>query len=726
LALAPGTRLGAYEIVSLLGAGGMGEVYRARDTRLNRDVAIKVLPDAFAADSGRVRRFEQEARSIAALNHPHICQIYDVGPGYLVLEYLAGDSPRGPMPARDAVRLAVQLASALEAAHQRGILHRDLKPANVIIDGQSGAGKLLDFGLAKLATDDVDVTRTSDGVVVGTAAYMSPEQSEGRPIDARSDVFAFGALLYELVTGRRAFGGTTSMQVLDSVRRAEPQSFSGPAPLDRVVRRCLAKRPEDRFQTMTAVRHALEETMSALALAGAPDAKPSIVVLPFANMSADPENEYFSDGLAEEIINALTHVPGLKVIARTSAFAFKGKHEDVRRIAEALGVAHVLEGSVRKAGNRIRVTAQLITAADGSHLWSERYERELADIFAIQDDISQAISRALQVTLAFRPAHARYTPPLPAYEAVLKGRHHMLRHTDGSFARANSCFEQAMTLDPHYAAPHAGLGWSFFLSAMLGVRSPRETMPLVRAEAKEALTLDPSDPGPHSLLASVAAAYEYDWPSAAEHFSIAMAGSSVSAEAHWAYASLYLQPLGRFDEAVAEMERSVESDPVNAHWRGVLASHLSHAGRASDAIRSANEAMEFDAAHLSPHVTLCEAYICLEQWEDVLAAAVKGQQLYPENALSTGMLAGAWVRLGDRPRAEALIRELGDAPRPIFGRVLYHWMAEETDQAADWYERAINARDPFALVFAAGPLGRAFRQSPRWPKLARMMNMPAK
>jgi serine/threonine-protein kinase len=320
-------------------------------------------------------------------------------------------------------------------------------------------------------------------------------------------VFAFGSVLYELIVGRRAFAGTTPMQVLDGVRRGEPQPFSGPVPLDRVVRRCLAKRPNDRFQTMTAVRHALEDAAGALVSAGAADAKPSIVVLPFANMSADPENEYFSDGLAEEIINALTHVPGLKVIARTSAFAFKGRNEDVRRIAEALGVAHVLEGSVRKSGNRVRITAQLITASDGSHLWSKRYDREMADIFEIQDDISQAIASTLRVTLAVKPTQGRHAPTLPAYEQVLKGRHHMLRHKPESFPRANDCFEQAMTLDPQYAEPHASLGWSYFLAAMLGMRSPRETMPLIHAEAKEALSLDPSDPGPHSLLGSVAAAY---------------------------------------------------------------------------------------------------------------------------------------------------------------------------------------------------------------------------
>ncbi len=459
------------------------------------------------------------------------------------------------------------------------------------------------------------------------------------------------------------------------------------------------------------------------ALAKPADQQPSIAVLPFANMSRDPDDEYFSDGLAEEIINQLAHVPGLKVTARTSAFAFRGKEQDITTIAEALRVRTILEGSVRRAGARIRVTAQLINAEDGYHLWSERYDRELTDVFAIQDDIAQAIASALQVTLTAKPAQTRHTPVLAAYEAVLKGRHQMLKHSPVSHARANDCFEQAMVLDPAYAEPHASLGTNYFLSGMSGLRSARETMPLVRAEAKEALSLDPSDPGPHFLLASVAAAYEYDWKQAAEHFALAMAGASVSAEAHWAYASLYFQPLGRFKESIAHMEGAVERDPLNAFWRGVLASHLTHAGLHDQAIQQANEALEIDDSNIAPSVTLGEAYVSMGRWADAAAALEKAYRLQPQYALSTGMLAGALVRIGEHARAEQMIRELGDTPRPLMGRVLYHWVCGETDQAADWYERAINGRDPFALVFAEGPLGSAFRQSSRWPKLASMMKL---
>jgi serine/threonine-protein kinase len=720
----------------------MGEVYRARDTRLNRDVAVKVLSTAFAADLDRQRRFEEEARAVAALNHPHICQIYDVGPGYLVLEYVAGTPLRGPLAADEAVRLALQIAGALETAHERGILHRDLKPANILVTGGRDAhlgravvvgrsgrssdpptAKLLDFGLAKSMDapegGPADPTRTLAGTIVGTAAYMSPEQAQGRPLDARSDIFSFGAVLYEWISGARAFTGDTTVDVVSAVLRDDPAPLQAPVALERVVRTCLQKDPAKRFQSMAELRAELEQ----LAVM-ANNRQPSIAVLPFENMSGDKENEYFSDGLAEEIINALTRISGLKVIARTSAFAFKGKHEDVRRIAEVLGVTTVLEGSVRKAGSRVRVTAQLITAADGTHLWSERYDREMIDVFAIQDEIAAAITEALQIKLATTSARQRYKPTLPAYEALLKGRQFILSHAVESQAPAQVWLERAIALDPGYAEPHANLGLSYFLLSTMGMRALRETMPLIRTEANEALRLEPAEPDPHYLLGAVAVAYEYDWKKAAAHFAIAMAGTSVSAEAHWAYASLYLQPLGHFKEAVLEMERAVERDPLNGFWRGVLASHLTHAEQFDRAIEQAQEAMRIDATHLVPYTTLGEAYAARGRWPEVIQILEQGRRVSADFALNTGILAGALIRTGERTRAEALIFEMGETPRPLVGRALYHVLCSELDLAADWYARAIEQRDPFALVLANVPMLRPLRQTSRWPQLAKMMNLP--
>jgi serine/threonine protein kinase len=409
--LATGDRLGPYEILDPIGSGGMGEVWKARDTRLGRIVAIKLLKEQHS------ERFEQEARAVAALNHPNICQIYDTGPDYLVLEHIDGEPLQGPFPEQEAVGLAIQIASALKEAHGRGILHRDLKPDNILVTTK-GTAKLLDFGLAKFPATDSDFTKTVEGTVMGTAPYMAPEQARGEPLDERSDIFSFGAVLYEMVSGKQAFSGVSAAEVMSAVLRDEPERLRNSAALSAIVMRCMRKTPGERFQTMAEIKVALETISEKPA-----QLQPSIAVLPFANMSRDADDEYFSDGLADEIINALTQVAGLKVIARTSAFAFKGKNEDIRRIAEALGVTSVLEGSVRRAGNRLRVTAQLIHAADGTHLWSQRYDREMTDIFAVQDEIAAAIAGSLQVKLTGKPVTTRTSEPnLPAYEAFLRGR----------------------------------------------------------------------------------------------------------------------------------------------------------------------------------------------------------------------------------------------------------------------------------------------------------------
>jgi serine/threonine protein kinase/tetratricopeptide (TPR) repeat protein len=717
--LSPGARLGRYEIVAPLGAGGMGEVWKARDTRLDRFVAIKQLTEQHS------KRFEQEARAIAALNHPHICQIYDVGSDYLVLEYVEGKPLRGPLPIDEVRRLALQIAAALEEAHRQGILHRDLKPANVLITSCDNHGtsalptaKLLDFGLAKVLTTDADVTRTTEGSVVGTAAYMSPEQAMGKPVDARSDIFSFGALLYEMLSGERAFAGDTAAQVLSAVLRDEPDPLPQPSSIERTVRRCLSKKPADRFQTMHDVKASLEEeTTKSIEL------QPSIAVLPFANMSGDKDQEYFSDGLAEEIISALTHIPGLKVTARTSAFAFRGKEQDITKIAEALRVSTVLEGSVRRAGSRIRVSAQLINARDGYHLWSERYDRELADVFAIQDEIARAIAAALQLKLVGRPPDQQHVPALAAYDALLRGRYHLFKLSPETWPRAKQCFEQAIDLDPAYSEAHAYLGLGYFFMGMNGILPLREVASLVREEAQQALELKPSDVGPRLLLGGIAAAYDYDWQAAAEHFGAALAANPVAPNARWAYASFCTNPFGRFEESVANMQREVERDPLNVLWRSIFANHLHHAGMQARAISELQAVLDLDANFWLAYYNLAEIYIVIGRFAEAVVAGEKAYQLAPWNSMATGIFAAALVRVGQRDRAEALIAQMGEQPIPVWGRIGYHLLCSEIDAAADWYEKAIRDRDPFAVVFARIPYGKALRDSTRWPKLARMMNL---
>jgi len=715
--LSPGARLGPYEIIGHLGAGGMGDVYRARDSRLQRDVAVKVLAAAVTDDPQRQQRFQQEARAVAALNHANVCQIYDVGPNYLVLELVQGNELRGPCSPKEAIRLSLQIADALVAAHTHGILHRDLKPSNVVVT-DAGIAKLLDFGIAKIATPGGAPTVTEVGTVLGTVAYMSPEQAQGKAVDARSDIFSFGALLYELLSGRSAFEGDTVAAVLGALLRDDPQPLDAPPELQRVVRRCLQKDRALRFQTMAELRAALAT------IADASNANmPSIAVLPFANMSGDKENEYFSDGLAEEIINVLAKLRGLKVIARTSSFAFKGRHEDIRRIAEMLGVTTVLEGSVRRAGNRLRVTAQLIAAADGTHLWSERYDRELTDVFEIQDYIAASIARALEVALA-PPRARRHTPQLPAFEALLRGRHALLRNTLEAQTQAEVYFRRAIALDAEYAEPRANIGLAYLLASMLGGRPLRETAPLIREEAKAALALDPSDATPHFLLGSIAAAHDYAWAEAREHFELAMT-ANVSAEAHWAYASLYFQPLGYSHEAAQQMERAVELDPMVGMWRAILGSHLCHAGLHERATQETTAAMKLDPTAYAPYTILGEIAIMQQRWSEALEPLELAYRLFPNLGFNTGFLAGVLARTGNPTRAEQVIAGLGDTQRACLARALYYVIAERTDEAATWLERAIEHRDPFILVFLATPVLQPLRQSAHWERIARSMRLPA-
>jgi serine/threonine-protein kinase len=468
---------------------------------------------------------------------------------------------------------------------------------------------------------------------------------------------------------------------------------------------------------MTEIRRALEQISVNPA-----EHEPSIAVLPFANMSADKENEYFSDGLAEEIINLLAQIRGLKVIARTSAFAFRGKEQDIRKIAEALGVRTIVEGSVRRAGNRIRVTAQLINAEDGSHLWSDRYDRELADVFAIQDEIAQAITSQLQLKLALKP---RYTPKLAAYEALLRGRHHRQKFTRAGHVLARECFKHAIALDPGYAAPHAELGLDYLMAATTdAIRPMIEVASSIQTEAQHALDLDPSENNPYLLLGAVAAVHDYDRKRAAEYFARAMGAASISSDARWAYASFYLQPQGRVREAAEQFRFAVEQDPLNVGYRAILGHLLCVSEKYSEAVVELRKALEMDENHWLATLNVGEVHMATGKFAEAAEAFERIYCVAPDNSFTWGFLAAARARLGEKERAEALIREGGDSPKPLWGRVVYHLWCGELDDAANWYEKMIAQREPFAMIFAWEPVVRVLRESRHWPRLAAMMNLP--
>ena len=719
LALTRGTRLGPYEIVALLGAGGMGEVYRARDSRLDRDVAIKVLPAPVADDSDRLRRFEQEARAIASLNHPHICQLYDIGPGYLVLECIDGEPLRGPVAAPEAVRQAIQIARALEAAHDRGILHRDLKPTNVLIT-RDGTVKLLDFGVAKLlrptGEDPGDLThtvaKTIAGAVVGSPGYMSPEQAAGKPLDVRSDVFSFGIVLHELLSGVRASGEGDAFR-----------SGQAPPALARIVQRCLAANPRDRFQTMAEVRAVLEHASTELTSAPG-ERQPSIAVLPFANMSADKENEYFGDGLAEEVINALAQMPGLQVAGRTSSFLFRGKDVELAEVGRRLNVEHLLEGSVRRAGNRVRVTAQLIKVADGFHVWSERYDRELTDIFAIQDEITHAIASALRIRLsADSSTPRRHTPNLRAYEAYLKARDLWSTALPGSFAQTKALLEHAITLDPQFALPYSLLGGCYTMLANLGFKPAHDMMPLARAAEEEALRVDPALPEAHALLGVCAGGFGHDWIGAEREWRLAMAREPISRDVRFWYGNHYLLPIGRPAEAVETMAGALEEDPLNLLYRHLYARGLRHLGRLDEAEAELRGVLDVDANFPWALETL--GAVCAQQGHsaEALAFTERAHVVTPWSCTVVGQLAALLERAGDRTRADALLQTLGtgEAYGASTGLAIFHAMRGDAEQSAEWAARGIAQRF-LPLVYMVAPLLKSQRQ---WPALARLLNLPA-
>ena len=488
MSLTPGSHLGPYRIVSQLGQGGMGVVYRATDPRLKRTVAIKLLPPDLTRDETAKQRFLQEAQAASALDHPNICTIYEInetddGRLYLVMAHYEGETlkeriERGPVELDDAIDIATQVGQGLAEAHGAGIVHRDIKPANLLVT-KTGVVKILDFGLAKLAGTE-GVTQT--GTTVGTVSYMSPEQARGQEVDHRTDIWSLGVVLYEMLTGKPPFQGENLLSLSNAIVDDEPGSLTGSsASVQPVVGKALSKDKAQRYQAVADLLGELRNMRSgsdAATVATATKADvPSIAVLPFADMSPEKDQDYFCEGLAEELIDALARLEGLRVAARTSAFQFGGKGHDLAEVSAKLQVKTILEGSVRKAGNRLRINAQLINTEDGYHVWSERYDRDLDDVFAVQEEIARAVVEKLKVKLlgvADAPLVKRPTNNLDAYNLYLLGRHYWDRRHKGYIQKATECFEQAVALDPSYARAYSGLApMSTLCKLSMGLLAPR-------------------------------------------------------------------------------------------------------------------------------------------------------------------------------------------------------------------------------------------------------------
>ncbi len=739
--------LGPYEILGSLGAGGMGEVYRARDPRLEREVAVKVLRGLSGGSPDAIARFQREARAVAALSHPNILAIHDIGESngvaYAVMELLEGETLRGRLaasaiPARKSVEYALQIAQGLAAAHDRGIVHRDLKPENLFLT-RDGLVKILDFGLAVLSTPSAsaDLSQsptagTQPGVVLGTPGYMSPEQVRGRPIDHRTDLFALGAILYEMLTARRAFRGDSPAEAMIAVLQEDPMSSptgTQIAPdLARIISHCLEKEPGERFQNARDFAFALEALQvepsapSAPSITASGPAETSIAVLPFRNMSADRDAEYFSDGITEEIINALTGIAPLRVAARTSSFAYKGKDTDVRQIGRELGVRAVLEGSVRQAGRRLRITAQLVDVASGYHLWSERFDREMEDVFAVQDEIARAIAGALHVKLmgaADAPVVVRPTQDIEAYNLYLKGRYNLnLRRPKPAIAD----LEAAIDRDHRYAAAYLGLTEAYCFWGFYGGIPTWEAYGRARWAADRAQELTPGAPEVHLSLGLIE--HYFGWDAAREEREIrtVIEKTPRSTDGYF-WLGLFLGCVGRAQESFEATRHGLTLEPHNANLQTQLGWCFMYGRRYAEAVTELRKAAALDPNAGFPAWSLGIA--CQESgaYDEAIREFERGVEITQGNhSLYIGLLGGALARAGRREDAERVLGELEQRARreyvPPFDRAVVLAPLGRADEALDALERAYEERNALLWFRIHFPVFDPLRSTPRWKALA--------
>jgi serine/threonine protein kinase/tetratricopeptide (TPR) repeat protein len=739
-----GRTIGRYQVQERVGAGGMGVVYRARDTRLGRTLALKVLPPGLTADPERRNRFVREARAASALNHPNIITIFDIdrveGVDFIAMEYIVGRTLQEliacrELSAADSLRYAIEIVQALMAAHSAGIIHRDIKPANIMITGApagSSTVKVLDFGLAKLVeSGHEDETFSQDvtmGAIIGTAAYMSPEQAEGKPIDSRSDIFSFGSVLHEMLSGGRAFRGDSNLAILTSVLRETPPPLPGISPsLQNIVSRCLQKDPQLRIQSAVELKLALEACLP-MSIASSSPVK-TIAVLPFTNLSGDKDNEYFSDGLTEEMISALTRLPGLRVTARTSAFALRGKNLDIREIGSKLNVEHILEGSVRSSGSRVRVMAQMVNAADGYQLWSERYDREIGDVLDIQDEIAHAIVGTLRVHLAKDASLVRrYTNSPEAYSLYLRGRHYHEKHTPEGYSKARRCYDLALAADPKYTLAFLGLAEFYFLNAFYGYHYPKEALAKAKETAARALEIDDALPEAHALLGTMVGLADCDWQAAGSAFQRALELDANLPYVLFRYANFYLWPQGRAEEAMTILERALSFDPlwVLANW--VLAYYLYARRQYDRAVNQLHTVIELEPGFYLAFCVLGLTYIQRGMHQEAVGALEKACELSPGNPFTLGMLAYGMGKAARSEEAKGLIEKIHAAEQRSYvpaKSLMFAWAGlDDAQNVLAFAEKSLEDRDPMTIMcLLREPTLDFVRSDPRYPALLRKINL---
>jgi len=783
--LTVGDKLGPYEILAPIGAGGMGEVYRARDTRLGREVAVKVLPVHLANDSQALARFEREAKAVAALSHPNILVLFDVGAHegthYVVTELLEGETlrdrlSRSSLSWRQTVELGIALADGLAAAHGKEIVHRDIKPGNIFLTSDSQV-KILDFGLARWQpkTSSEDATLTLDdtqaGTVMGTAGYMSPEQVRGERADASSDIFSLGCVLYEAVTGRRAFAGNSAADTMAAILKEEPPGIAdtgtqAPTELERVIHRCLAKNPAQRFHSAHDLAFALRGLLSAAGERSAAPVGPppgargkrlraylaiaavailaaagvfywrsrtaqsidSLAVLPFANIGGNPDAEYLSDGITESLMDSLSELPNLKVQSRSAVSRYKGKDPDARSVGRELGVRAILTGRITQRGENLTISAELVDAADNSRLWGEQYNRKLADALAVQNDIAHQIVEKLRLRLSStQAAHmtTRQTTNPEAYQLYLKGRYFAAQVTPEALDKGVNYFRQAIALDPNYALAYDGMSYYYTLIEDL-TAPPSEVMPKAEEAARKAIELDDSLVEPHVEMGANYAFYDFDWPAAEREFGRAFSLNPNYAPAH-EYYGWYLIIRGRIDQALQEGQRAVDLDPLSAEIHSIYGWDLYFARRYDPAAVELHKCLELQPDYFFGYYMLGQVYAQQGKIDDAIAAQRKAEEISPGAAWPLAEIARDFALQGKLLEARQALRDLLARSQhfhvPPYGIATVYAALGDKDQAFAQLEKAYAQRSFFMGFLKVDPELDSLRSDPRFQDLLRRMNL---
>ena len=782
--LAPGDTVAHYRIESRLGEGGMGVVYKARDTRLNRVVAIKFL-SSDAADEDDRRRFQQEAQTASSLNHPHILTVFEAGERegqqYLVTEFIDGGTLGNwrtlTQPGwQQVVELLSGVADGLACAHEAGIVHRDIKPKNILVT-KNGYAKLADFGLAKVLerveadsqADTLTEEKTKPGVIRGTIAYMSPEQASACPVDTRSDIFSFGTVFYEMLAGRRPFTGHTSLDVLHAVIHFDPPPLGEccpelPASLCAAVAKALEKNPADRYQTMRELvvdlrrlvrssvtgrappsvspsrafpwRWAAAAVLAVASIAVtwniahriAPAEIQTLAVLPFANAETGPDSEYMSDGITEEIIQRLAKIPGLRVVSRNSSFGYRGPQRDLGAVAKALGATMIMTGSVRRSGQKIRVAAELVDPRNNYQIWSRSYDREISDIFVVQDEIAAMVAESLQLQIGRGRLGAaeRRTQNMEAFDLYLRGRYEAARRDDSGLHKAVEFFRQALSKDPNYAAASAELGNCYLLMADYGLRPSQEVLPPARAALLRAIELEPELPEAQAVLGQLSALFDWDWQTAEKAFGRAIELNHNYAPAyHWR--AQFLGRLGRWDEAMTDMHEALRLDPISIPTNTAQGWLFLYAHRFKEAKEQAEKTLELNPYFVHAHVLRAQASAHLGLTADAKASIERSVALASDEVLAARYSAIPYAILGMRKEAtEGLVflrNRGGDRQEAFIGFLCaYLGLADETFQ---WLNKAYEDRDTQLPLIKTYPAMDRYRKDPRYLALLNKLKMPA-